>query len=77
MLSGSLFVLVLVVLCGSATALPQEIKIRKSDLPSAVRNRVDQQSKDAIVRAFTKENENGQTKVESLTKRGELVAYEA
>ena len=130
MLSECLFAVVLVVLSASAIAFPQEIKIQKSDLPAAVQKTVDQQSKGATVRGFSKEVENGQTiyeaelitqghsrdvsidtngnvveieeevpfaslpdgvkrgleakagkgkigKVESLTKHGELVAYEA
>jgi len=130
MLSERFFAVVLIVLSVSAIAVPQEIKIQKSDLPAAVQKTVDQQSKGATVRGFSKEVENGQTiyeaelitqghsrdvsidtngnvveieeevpfaslpdgvkrgleakagkgkigKVESLTKHGELVAYEA
>ncbi len=111
-------------------ALPQEKKIKRSDLPPAVEKTVSEQSKDATIRGFAEEKEKGQTfyeaelmvnghskdvlmdvngqiveveeqvavdslspavrdglqakagkgklaKVESLTKHGKLVAYEA
>jgi hypothetical protein len=128
--NAGVFKVVFVVLCTSATMMSQESRIRRSDLPTAVQKTVDQQSKGATVRGFSKETENGQTlyeaeltteghskdisidtngnvveieeeiafdslpdgvkqglqakagkgkigKVESLTKHGELVAYEA
>ena len=65
------FAVVLVVLCVSAIAFTQEVKIQKSDLPAAVQKTVDQQSKGATVRGFSKETENGQTTYEAeLTTQG-------
>jgi len=65
MLYERLLAVVLVVLCASAIALPRQTKIQKSDLPAAVQKTIDQQSKGATVRGFSKEVENGQTVYEA------------
>ena len=58
---GLLFVsLVLVV-----SALAQEKKIKRSDLPAAVEKTVVEQSKGATIRGFSEEKENGQTTYEA------------
>lgn len=45
-----------------ATSSPaQEKKIKRSDLPAAVEKTVAAQSRGAVVRGFSQENENGQT----------------
>lgn len=55
--------LVSLVLVGSALA--QEKKIKRSDLPAAVEKTVVVQSKGATVRGFSEEKENGQTTYEA------------
>jgi uncharacterized membrane protein YkoI len=50
------------VLVGSAVA--QEKKIKRSELPAAVEKTVAEQSKGATIRSFSKEKENGQTTYE-------------
>jgi hypothetical protein len=50
------------VLVGSAVA--QEKKIKRSELPAAVEKTVAKQSKGATIRSFSKEEENGQTTYE-------------
>jgi hypothetical protein len=51
------------VLVGSALA--QERKIKRSDLPAAVEKTVVEQSKGATIREFSEEKENGQTTYEA------------
>jgi len=59
------------VACTAATVLAQEQRIRRSDLPAAVQKTVDQESKGATVRGFSKETEHGQTIYEAeLTAKG-------
>ena len=55
-----------------ATSSPaQEKKIKRSDLPAAVEKTVAAQSRGAVVRGFSQENENGQTYYEvELTVNG-------
>ena len=55
--------LVSLVLVGSALA--QEKKIKRSDLPAAVEKTVVEQSKGATIRGFSQEKENGQTTYEA------------
>jgi hypothetical protein len=55
--------LVSLVLVGSALA--QEKKIKRSDLPAAVEKTVAVQSKGATIRGFSEEKENGQTTYEA------------
>jgi hypothetical protein len=55
--------LVSLVLVGSALA--QERKIKRSDLPAAVKKTVVVQSKGATIRGFSEEKENGQTTYEA------------
>lgn len=55
--------LVSLVLVGSALA--QEKKIKRSDLPAAVEKTVVVQSKGATIRGFSEEKENGQTTYEA------------
>lgn len=66
------FITVVVVLASvPATILAQEKSIQRSDLPSALRKAIDQQSKGAIVRGFSKETERGQVTYEAeLTIKG-------
>jgi len=52
-------------------AIAQEKKVQKSDLPAAVQKTVDEQSKDAMVRGFSTEMENGKMNYEAqLTVNG-------
>lgn len=48
-----------------ALAQEQEKKIQRSELPAAVENTVAEQSKDATIRGFSQEKENGQTYYEA------------
>jgi len=57
--------------CTAATVLAQEERIQRSDLPAAVQKAIDQQSRGATVRGFSKETEDGQTIYEAeLTTKG-------
>jgi hypothetical protein len=47
------------------SALSQEAKIKRSDLPAAVEKTVAEQSHDATVRGFSEEKEHGQTLYEA------------
>jgi hypothetical protein len=49
----------------AGTALAQEKKIKRSELPAAVEKAVVQQSKGATIRGFSQEKENGQTTYEA------------
>lgn len=52
-------------------SIAQEKKVQKSDLPAAVQKTVDEQSKDATVRGFSTEMENGKMNYEAqLTVNG-------
>jgi hypothetical protein len=48
-----------------AISLGQEKKIQRSDLPAAVENTVAAESRGAVIRGFSMENENGQTYYEA------------
>jgi hypothetical protein len=55
----------------AASAMAQEKKIQRSDLPAAVERAVVAQSKGATIRGFSQEKENGQTYYEAeLTVNG-------
>ncbi len=84
--------LFLLAMCVVSTAALKDKALKKSDLPAAVRKTADEQSKGATVRGYASEVEDGKlqyelqltvgghskdAKVESLTKSGKLVAYEA
>ena len=56
---------VLAITYTAATAPAQEKKIQRSDLPAAVQETIDQQSKGATVLGFSKETEHGQTLYEA------------
>jgi hypothetical protein len=45
----------------AAGCLGQEKKIQRSDLPAAVEDTVAAESRGAVIRGFSMENENGQT----------------
>jgi hypothetical protein len=47
------------------SALAQEKKIKRSELPAAVEKTVEEQSKGATIRGFSEEKENGQTTYEA------------
>jgi hypothetical protein len=49
----------------TATAVAQEKKIRRSDLPAAVEKTVAAESKGATIRGFSKETEDGQVRYEA------------
>jgi hypothetical protein len=57
--------LLLVSLVLVVSALAQEKKIKRSDLPAAVEKTVVEQSKGATIRGFSEEKENGQTTYEA------------
>jgi len=57
--------LLLVSLVLVRSALAQEKKIKRSDLPAAVEKTVVEQSKGATIRGFSQEKENGQTTYEA------------
>jgi hypothetical protein len=49
----------------AAVSLGQEKKIQRSDLPAAVEDTVAAESRGAVIRGFSMENENGQTYYEA------------
>lgn len=58
-------------LAGSAVA--QEKKVKRSDLPAAVEKTVDEQSKGATIKGFSTEKENGETFYEAeMTVNGHI-----
>jgi hypothetical protein len=61
-----IFLLILsAVIVFTAVAAGQEKKVKQSDLPAAVQKALAEQSRGAIVRAFSTEKENGQTYYEA------------
>ena len=55
----------LITLCAASTsAAAQEKRLKRSDLPPAVRKAADEQSKGATVRGYSSETENGQLEYE-------------
>ncbi len=56
---------VVTTICFSVSALPQEKKIKRSDLPAAVEKTVIAESQGATIRGFSKEREDGQTLYEA------------
>ena len=58
-------------LCCAVSALGQEKKLKKSDLPAAVQKTADEQSKGATVKGYSKETEDGKLEYEvQLTANG-------
>lgn len=58
-------------MCCAVSALGQEKKVKKSDLPAAVQKTADEQSKGATVRGYSKETEDGKLEYEvQLTMNG-------
>jgi uncharacterized membrane protein YkoI len=51
-------------MCCAVSALGQEKKLKKSDLPAAVQKTADEQSKGATVKGYSKETEDGKLEYE-------------
>jgi len=63
--SNKLMVSILALACGLAvSAAAQEKTLKKSDLPAAVQQAVDEQSKGATIRGYSSETENGKLQYE-------------
>jgi uncharacterized membrane protein YkoI len=64
-------VVTLLTMCCALSALGQEKKLKKSDLPAGVQKTADEQSKGATVRGYSKETEDGKLEYEvQLTMNG-------
>ena len=60
-ISGAIRLGLVISLFLAVPALPQEKKIKRSDLPPAVEKTVSEQSQGAIIRGFAREKEKGHT----------------
>src|SRR5215469_16562744 len=68
------------ILLPCTAAIAAEVKVKMSDLPSAVQTAVKQQSKGATIRGFSKETEKGKTEYEAeltLNGRNRDVSFDA
>lgn len=64
----------------SAIAVASETKVARKDLPAPVQRAIDEQSKGAVIRGFTKEVENGKTEYEAeltLNGHGKDISFDA